>query len=51
MMRETMFIAQPRLAHPVLSSQASPCTAFDAATHTIQHLAALGGEVCSVHQP
>lgn len=27
------------------------CTAFDAATYTIQRLAALGGEVCSVHQP
>lgn len=27
------------------------CTAFDAATYTIQRLAALGGEVCSAHQP
>ncbi len=27
------------------------CTAFDAATYTIQRLAAMGGEVCSIHQP
>jgi hypothetical protein len=27
------------------------CTAFDAATYTIQRLAALGGEIFSVHQP
>ena len=27
------------------------CTAFAAAAHTIQRLAALGGEVCSVHRP
>lgn len=27
------------------------CTAFDAATYTLQRLAAVGGEVCSVHQP
>jgi coenzyme F420-reducing hydrogenase alpha subunit len=27
------------------------CTAFDAANYTLQRLAALGGEIRSVHQP
>jgi hypothetical protein len=27
------------------------CTAFDAATYTIQRLASLDGEVCSIHSP